>query len=80
MNDNNEHICIRCGSPTKISNITVRQSANPLYPITVTQYRCINETCQKDTDDKQAELLKQRLEREEKSKKNHLSKKVEVSA
>lgn len=78
MNDNNEHICIRCGSPT-ISSTTIRQSANPLYPITVTQYRCTNEACQKAADNKQAELLKQRLEREEKSKKYHPIKKPEIN-
>lgn len=72
MKDNKNLVCSKCGSLTIVTNIIIRQSANPLYPITVTQYSCTNEICQKATDDKQAELLKQRLEREEKTKKKTL--------
>ena len=79
MNDNNELVCTRCGSPKIESKRIVRQSANPLYPITVIQYRCTNEACQTAIDNKQAELTKQRLEREEKSKKYHPGKKVGIN-
>jgi hypothetical protein len=70
MSENNQLICTRCGSPRVQSNKSVRQSANPLYPITITQYRCTNDDCQADTERKQAELLRQRLEREERSRNN----------
>lgn len=47
---------------------TTRESANPLYPITVTKYRCSNETCQAGTDKKVAEAAEQRAEREERTR------------
>lgn len=80
MNDINDLICTRCGSPRVQSQKIVRQSANPLYPITVTQYRCTNDACQKESDEKQAELIKERLERAEKSKRNFPHKKTVVNS
>lgn len=47
---------------------TTRQSANPLYPITVTKYRCTNDSCQASTDKKVADDLRLREEREERLK------------
>jgi hypothetical protein len=76
MNNNSNSICTRCGSPLIQSEKNVRQSGNPLYPITITKYRCTDDSCQMESDKKQAELMQQRLEREERSKAKHQAKKI----
>lgn len=66
-----QNVCTNCGNLLIETTRIVRQSANPLYPITVIQYRCTNEPCQANTDRRIIELAQERLEREERSKKSH---------
>ena len=63
-------LCNKCGRALVMVTKSLRQSANPLYPISVTKYQCTDESCQADTDKKQAEMTQQRLEREERSTKS----------
>lgn len=77
---NTQSICTRCGSPREEIETIVRQSANPLYPITMVKYRCTNEECQKESERQQAALLKQKEERAEKSRQNQLDRKAKVGA
>lgn len=78
-NNNNKGICNRCGSPTVASEAVIRQTGSSLFPVTVTKFICTNTQCQKDSENRQAEILMVKLEREEKSKNNRLknAKKVE---
>lgn len=70
MADKNSSTCTRCGGKLIQFNKIVRQSANPKYPITVTQYKCTNQACQEEAEAKQAEALRIKLEREKNSKRN----------
>ncbi|RJP47323.1 MAG: hypothetical protein C4584_00615 [Armatimonadetes bacterium] len=67
MKDKNQRVCIECGSVLVETGKSTKQSGNPLYPITITQYRCTNDACQAASDKKQADALQQRLDRIERS-------------
>lgn len=69
-NNNNGGICSRCGGRLIVSEEFIRQTGSSLFPTTVTKFYCTNNTCQKEADDRQAEITRVRLEREEKSKNN----------
>lgn len=68
MSNEKQTFCSKCGSPLVLVTKTTRQSANPLYPIIVTKYRCTNNECQASTDKKVADAAEQRAEREERAK------------
>lgn len=76
MKNKKQDFCTKCGSLVVETEKFIRQSGNPLYPITVTRYRCTNDSCQAETDKKIADLKQQRLDREERSKKMKSNKQV----
>lgn len=68
MKNEEQTFCTKCSSALVLVTKTIRPSANPLYPITVTKYRCTNDACQADTDKKVADAAQQRAEREERTR------------
>lgn len=69
MKTKEKKVCAQCGSLLVVISTNIRQSANPLYPITEIKYRCTNDICQAESDKKLADIARLRLEREEKTRK-----------